>query len=374
MKIGILGGGQLGRMFMQNAMNYPYEIYFLEPDDQAPCSLFGEYFTQGNFKDYRTVLDFGRDKDILSIEIENVNVSALKELQKQGKKIIPSPECLETIKDKGLQKEFYIHYNLPTAEFYLVEDKQELLNHNSLSFPFIQKLRVGGYDGKGVQLIKSEAELDKVWDEPSVIEKAVLIEKELSVLVSKNEEGEMKVFDVVEMVFNERLNLVDYLFSPADVEPEIAEKAKEISLKAVDSFQSEGIFCVELFLLKNGVILINEIAPRVHNSGHQTIEANVSSQYDQMLRALVNLPLGDISTREFSAMVNLVGEPAHEGEAEYTGLDKLVSLPKTYIHVYGKKITKPGRKMGHVTVLGKHKSEIEEKIRFIKSNVKIISK
>ncbi|MDR2123207.1 MAG: 5-(carboxyamino)imidazole ribonucleotide synthase [Flavobacteriaceae bacterium] len=374
MKIGILGGGQLGRMFMQNAMNYPYEIYFLEPDNQAPCSIFRDYFTEGDFKEYQAVMDFAKDKDVISIEIENVNVEAFKELRKQGKRIIPSPECLEIIKDKGLQKEFYVKHNLPTAEFYLVKNKNELVNHSSLSFPFIQKLRVGGYDGKGVQLIKNETNLDDVWDEPSVIEKAVIIEKELSVLVSKNATGEMKVFDVVEMVFDKRLNLVDHLFSPAEIEAEIAEKAKEISLKAVDSFQTAGIFCVELFLLKDETILINEIAPRVHNSGHQTIEANASSQYDQMLRILVDLPLGDVSTRKLSAMVNLVGEPGYEGNAEYIGLDKLVSLPETYIHIYGKKITKPGRKMGHVTVLGKYKSEIEEKIQFIKSNVKVISR
>ncbi len=374
MKIGILGGGQLGRMFMQNAMNYPYEVYFLEPDGQAPCSVFRDYFTQGNFKEYQTVLDFGKDKDVISIEIENVNVEALKELRKQGKKIIPSPECLETIKDKGLQKEFYKKYDLPTADFYLVEGKKELMNHSSLCFPFVQKLRVGGYDGKGVQLIHNEAELERVWDEPSVIEKAEVIEKELSVLVSKNEEGEMQVFDVVEMVFDEKLNLVDYLFSPAEIKPEIAEKAKKISLKAVDSFRTSGIFCIELFLLKDETVLINEIAPRVHNSGHQTIEASLSSQYDQMLRILAGLPLGDVSTREFSAMVNLIGEQGYEGEAEYSGLEQLVSLPETYVHVYGKKITKPGRKMGHVTVLGKNKPEVEEKIQFIKSNIKVISK
>ncbi len=374
MKIGILGGGQLGRMFMQNAMNYPYEIYFLEPDNQAPCSVFRDYFTQGNFKDYQAVLDFGKDKDVISIEIENVNTEALRELQKQGKKIIPDPECLETIKDKGLQKEFYKKYDLPTADFYLIENKEELVNNTLLSFPFVQKLRVGGYDGKGVQLIKNRTELDKVWDEPSVIEKVAIIEKELSVLVSKNEKGETQVFDVVEMVFDEKLNLVDYLFSPAEIDLDTAKKAKEISLKAVESFQTPGIFCIELFLLKNGVVLINEIAPRVHNSGHQTIEANASSQYDQMLKVLTNLPLGDVSTQKFSAMVNLIGEEGYEGESEYLGLEQLVSSSKIYIHLYGKKITKPGRKMGHVTVLGECKAEVEEKIQFIKSNLKVISK
>jgi 5-(carboxyamino)imidazole ribonucleotide synthase len=374
MKIGILGGGQLGRMFMQNALNYPYEIYFLEPDNESPCSLFRDCFTQGDFKDYQTVLDFGKDKDVISIEIENVNVEALKELRKSGKKVIPSPECLETIKDKGLQKEFYAGHGLPTTEFYLVENKAELLNHSSLSFPFIQKLRVGGYDGKGVQLIKNRVELDKVWDEPSVIEQMVVIDKELSVLVSKNEQGEKQVFDVVEMVFDERLNLVDYLISPADIKTEVAKEAQDISLRAVDSFQTPGIFCVELFLLKNGTVMINEIAPRVHNSGHQTIEANVSSQYDQMLRVLSGLSLGDIATQRISAMVNLVGEPDYDGEADYLGLDKLASLPEAYVHIYGKKKTKPGRKMGHVTVLGDYKSEVEEKIKIIKSNIKVISK
>ncbi|MDR3273169.1 MAG: 5-(carboxyamino)imidazole ribonucleotide synthase [Flavobacteriaceae bacterium] len=374
MKIGILGGGQLGRMLMQNALNYPFEIYFLESDPSAPCSVFKDFFTQGDFKNYQTVLDFGKDKDIVGIEIENVNIQALKELQKKGTKIIPSPDCLEIIKDKGLQKQFYQKNNLPTLPFFLVENKLELLKIRDLSFPLVQKLRIGGYDGKGVQIIHNQSEIENIWDESSVIEEAVEIKKELSVIVSKNEKGETRVFDVVEMVFDPKLNLVDYLFSPAEISPEIAYKSQEISLKAIESFQTAGIFCVELFLTKNDEILINEIAPRVHNSGHQTIEAGSSSQYDQMLRVLANLPLGEVRTREFSAMINLVGELGNEGIAHYDGIEKIVSLPETYVHLYGKKITKPGRKMGHVTVLGENKTEIEEKIHFIKSNLKIIAK
>lgn len=373
MKIGILGGGQLGRMFMQNALNYPDEIFFLEPDPHAPCSVFRDYFVQGDFKDYQTVLDFGKDKEVLSIEIENVNVEALKELQKQGKKIIPAPECLQIIKDKGLQKEFYKKHNLPTADFYLIENKKEWVHDKRVRFPFIQKIRIGGYDGKGVQLIRNASELNKFWDEPSVIEEVAPIEKELSVLVSKNESGEINVFEVVEMVFDKKLNLVDYLFSPANISSDVAIQAKEIGRKAVDAFQTPGIFCIELFLLQNGKIMVNEIAPRVHNSGHQTIEANYSSQYDQMFRVLTNLPLGDVSEKDHAAMVNLVGEEGYEGEAKYKGLEKLLELPKVYFHLYGKKITKPGRKMGHVTVLGENQSEIEKKIQFIKNNLKVIS-
>ncbi|MGM5631650.1 5-(carboxyamino)imidazole ribonucleotide synthase [Apibacter raozihei] len=374
MKIGILGGGQLGRMFMQNAMNYPYEIFFLEPDISGPCSIFKNYFTQGDFKDYHTVLEFGKDKDVVSIEIENVNVEALRELEKQGKIVIPGPNCLEIIKDKGLQKNFYKENHLPTANFFLIDNKDELTPSSAISYPFVQKLRVGGYDGKGVQVIKNEEEMNKMWDEPSVIEEVADIAKELSVIVSKNANGEVKVFDVVEMVFDQKLNLVDYLFSPADLDKDLAHKAKDISLKAVEAFHTPGIFCVELFLLKNNEILINEIAPRVHNSGHQTIEANYSSQYDQMLRVLTNLPLGDIATKEYAAMVNLIGESGYEGEVLYQGLDIIVKLSGVYIHLYGKKITKPGRKMGHVTVVGISKDEIENKIQEIKSNVKVISK
>lgn len=373
MKIGILGGGQLGKMFMQNALNYPNEIYFLEPDSQAPCSVFCDCFIEGDFKDYQTVLDFGEDKDILSIEIENVNIEALKELQKNGKKIIPNPECLQIIKDKGLQKEFYREHYIPTANFYLVENKGELKDDKGLKFPFIQKLRIGGYDGKGVQLIKNQFELDKFWNKPSVIEEVIDIEKELSVIVSKNENGEVNVFNVVEMVFNEKLNLVDCLFSPADISNEVAGQVKEIGRKAVDAFQTPGIFCIELFLSKNGKLMVNEIAPRVHNSGHQTIEANYSSQYDQMFRVLTNSPLGDVSEKEYAAMINLVGEAGYIGEAKYEGLEKLLDLSKVYLHLYGKKITNPGRKMGHVTVLGHTRTEIKQKIQFIKNNLKVIS-
>jgi len=374
MKIGILGGGQLGRMFMQNALNYPFEVYFLESDSSAPCAVFRDFFTQGDFKNYQSVLDFGKDKEVIGIEIENVNVPALRELQKLGKKIIPSPDCLEIIKDKGLQKQFYQKNNLPTASFFLIENKAELLKIGDLSFPFVQKLRIGGYDGKGVQVIHNQEEISNLWDAPSVIETAVEIEKELSVIVSKNERGETQVFDVVEMVFNPKLNLVDYLFSPAEISSKNKRIAQEISIKTVESFQTAGVFCVELFLSKNDEILINEIAPRVHNSGHQTIEASTSSQYDQMLRVLTNLPLGEVRTRELSAMINLIGEPDFDGLAHYEGIEKIVSLPETYIHLYGKKNAKAGRKMGHVTVLGKDKADIEEKIHFIKSNLKVKAK
>ncbi|TWP24679.1 5-(carboxyamino)imidazole ribonucleotide synthase [Apibacter muscae] len=373
MKIGILGGGQLGRMFMQNAINYPYTIGFLEPDAEASCSIFKNSFIVGDFKDYTSVLNFGKDKDVISIEIENVNVEALKELRNQGKKIIPSPECLELIKDKGLQKEFYKENHLPSSDFYTVQNRNELLNHPQLKYPFVQKLRVGGYDGKGVQIIKNAEDLQQVWDEPSVIENVVPIKKELSVIISKNENGQSCVFDVVEMVFDETLNLVDYLLSPAEIEDKIKEVAKDISVQAIEALNTPGIFCVELFLLEDDSVIINEIAPRVHNSGHTTIEANNSSQYDQMLRVLANLPLGDVCIRECSAMVNVLGDPKQEGEAEYVGIEDLISLPQTYLHLYGKRITKPGRKMGHVTVLGKNKEEIVEKINFIKSKFKVIA-
>ncbi|TWP29734.1 5-(carboxyamino)imidazole ribonucleotide synthase [Apibacter muscae] len=373
MKIGILGGGQLGRMFMQNAINYPYTIGFLEPDAEASCSIFKNSFTVGDFKDYTSVLNFGKDKDVISIEIENVNVEALKELRNQGKKIIPSPECLELIKDKGLQKEFYKENHLPSSDFYTVQNRNELLNHPQLKYPFVQKLRVGGYDGKGVQIIKNAEDLQQVWDEPSVIENVVPIKKELSVIISRNENGESCVFDVVEMVFDETLNLVDYLLSPAEIDDKIKNVAKDISIKVIEALNTPGIFCVELFLLEDDSVIINEIAPRVHNSGHPTIEANSSSQYDQMLRVLANLPLGDVCIRECSAMVNVIGDPKQEGEAEYVGIEDLISLPQTYLHLYGKRITKPGRKMGHVTVLGKNKEEIVEKINFIKSKFKVIA-
>lgn len=370
-KIAILGGGQLGRMFIQNALSYGVDIAVLDPTENAPCRHLVSSFTQASFKDYDAVLNFAQDADIVSIEIEHVNTDALKVLEKQGKTVIPSAKALETIKDKGLQKQFYKENNIVSSDFRLIENKEELKKH--LDFlPAFQKARTEGYDGKGVVYLESEKDLDKAFAEASVLEKAVDIDKELSVIVVRNQQGETAIFPTVELVFDPIYNLVDYLISPADITAKQDQTAKDLALQVVNALDCAGIFAVELFLAKDGSILVNETAPRTHNSGHHTIESCISSQFDQQLRALLNLPLGSTLLRQKAAMVNLVGEKGYTGKAKYEGVEKIMALENVYIHLYGKEITKPGRKMGHISILGEDTKTIKEKIQFIKKNIKVI--
>ena len=371
-KIAILGGGQLGRMFIQNALSYGVDISVLDPAENAPCKHIVNSFTQGSFKDFDTVLAFGQNADIVTIEIEHVNTDALKELEKQGKTVIPSALALETIKDKGLQKAFYKENNIISSEFILIKDKEDLKIH--LDFlPAFQKARTEGYDGKGVVYLKDASDLDKAFDSPSILEKAVDIEKELSVIVVQNISGEQIVFPTVELVFDPVYNLVDYLISPSNITATQDKTAKDLALKVAKSLNSPGIFAVELFLDKKGNILVNETAPRTHNSGHHTIESCASSQFDQQLRALLDLPLGDTSLRKKASMVNLVGAENHTGKAKYKGIEKVLALKDVYLHLYGKEITKPGRKMGHITILGNDFDTIKEKIDFIKANLTVVA-
>tara|TARA_B110000037_G_scaffold222866_1_gene300102 strand:- start:2702 stop:3832 length:1131 start_codon:yes stop_codon:yes gene_type:complete len=371
-KIAILGGGQLGRMFIQNALNYDVSISILDPAANAPCQNIASHFRQGSFKDFDTVVAFAKDADIVTIEIEHVNTDALKAIEKMGKTVIPSAFAIETIKDKGLQKTFYKENSIVSSEFIIIEGKEDLKNH--LDFlPAFQKARTEGYDGKGVVYLKDQNDLDKAFDVPSILEKAVDIDKELSVIVVKNELGEFSLFPVVEQVFDPVYNLVDYLFSPANISTKQEKIANTLALKVAKSFNSPGIFSVELFLDTKGNISVNETAPRTHNSGHHTIESCASSQFDQQLRALLNLPLGDTSLRKKAAMVNLVGAENFTGKAIYKGIEKVMALKDVYIHLYGKEMTKPGRKMGHISILGEDLNIIKEKIDFIKENLMVVA-
>lgn len=368
MKIGILGGGQLGRMFVQNALKYDDEIYTLDPSKEASCANIS-YFTQGDFNDYETVLDFGKDKDVVSIEIEHVNVDALFQLEKESVKVIPSAEIIKIIQQKILQKEFYLKNDIPSPDFQVIQNKSEL----NFPFPFVQKLNTGGYDGKGVQVIKNENDLDKMWDEPSVIEYLVDIDKELSVILAINENGDSKTFPVTEMVADPKLNLLDFNICPAEISQNIETQISKIVEKFKIASHSSGLFAIELFLDKKGKILVNETAPRLHNSGHQTQEGNANSQFEQMFRILKNLPLADTDNFGFSGMLNLIGEENCSGNVKYEGLDEVLKLPKTYVHLYGKKDTKPGRKMGHINVLADSRAELLNKLIHIKSLVKVVS-
>ena len=369
MKIGILGGGQLGRMLIQDALKYDDEWFTIDPAEDAPCSGISN-FTLGNFNNYDQVFDFGKGKDVVSIEIEHVNVDALFELRESGIKIIPTPEIIQTIQQKILQKEFYKKNNIPSPDFQIIQKKSEA----NFALPFVQKMNTGGYDGKGVQVIKTEKDLQNLWDVPSVLENLVDIEKELSIIVAKNESGETKTFPVTEMVADPKLNLLDFNICPAEISVEVQNQIDEIAKKFIESANSPGLFAIELFLDKNGKIWVNETAPRLHNSGHQTQEGNVNSQFEQFYRVLKNFPLADTDSFGFSGMLNLVGEENSHGKVKYDGLEEVLKLPKTYVHLYGKTETKPGRKMGHINVLADSREELLKKLIHIKSLVKVKSK
>ncbi len=370
-KIGLIGGGQLGRMLLQEAYNLNLNIAVLDPAPNAPCKNLCTEFTVGDFKDFDTLYNFGKDKDVITIEFEDVNADALTQLEKDGKEVYPQPRVLKLIQDKGLQKQFYKENNFPTAEFELVENKQEALAKIT-SYPVFQKLRKSGYDGYGVRKIES-ADSD-IFDAPSVIEYAVKDAKEISVIVARNKKGEVTAFPTVEMEFNPEANMVEFLFSPAKIDAAIEKQATQLAIDIITKLEMVGILAVEMFLTKDNQILVNEIAPRPHNSGHQTIEGNFTSQYAQHLRAILNLPLGDTAITQPSVMINLLGEKGFEGSAHYEGLEEVIAQSGTYIHLYGKAETRSFRKMGHVTVVDNDIEKAKEKARFIKQTLKVVSK
>ncbi|WP_292011109.1 5-(carboxyamino)imidazole ribonucleotide synthase [Chryseobacterium sp.] len=367
MKIGILGGGQLGRMFIQNALNYDDEFYTLDPALDAPCHNIS-YFTQGNFNDYQTVLDFGKDKDVVTIEIEHVNADALAELENQGVKVVPNARIVKTIQQKILQKEFYKAHNIPSPDFEVMWDGNDKI---MMPLPFVQKMNTGGYDGKGVQVIRTEEDYQHLWKEPTVLESLVDIDKELSVIVARNENGETKTFPVTEMVADPKLNLLDFNICPTQLSVDIQNQIHFITEKFLAAVNSPGLFAIELFLDKEGKVWVNETAPRLHNSGHQSQEGNANSQFEQMYRVVKNLPLADTDTSTYSGMLNLVGAEGFSGKVVYEGLEEVLKLPKTYVHLYGKTETKPGRKMGHINVLAESREELMEKLVKVKAMVKV---
>jgi 5-(carboxyamino)imidazole ribonucleotide synthase len=371
-KLGILGGGQLGRMFIQEAINFDVRVYIMDESEIAPSRELANHFTFGSITNYEDVYNFGKDKDVLTIEIENVNVAALYQLEKEGVKVFPQPRIIELVQDKGLQKQFYVENNIATAPFYLVENRNEISSYIT-ELPFMQKMRIGGYDGKGVTVLKDEDDIINGFDAPSVLEEFVDFEKELSVIVARNEKGEVASFPVVEQEFNSEANLVEFLISPANVNSEIEEKARDIAEKIINKLEMVGLLAVELFLTKNGEVLVNEIAPRPHNSGHQTIEGNITSQYEQHLRSILNLPLGSTDLVEASVMLNLLGEKGHTGKVYYKGLEDVLKMKGVKPHIYGKAITKPFRKMGHITIVNKSLEKAKEIAEQVKATLKVIA-
>jgi len=372
LRLGILGGGQLGRMLIQQAINYNVTVKVLDPDREAPCRKLCDEFVTGSLSDYETVYNFGKKVDLLTIEIEKVNVDALEQLEREGVVVYPQSRVIRLIQDKGLQKQFFKENNIPTAEFQVISSAQQLAQ-SLIPFPYIQKLRRDGYDGKGVYKVVDESYLAGAFTEPSLIERWIDFEKEIAVIVARNEKGELSTFPLVEMEFNPEANLVEFLISPSTLPFEVQQEAAEIAKRIAESLKIVGLLAVEMFLDKSGKILVNELAPRPHNSGHQTIEGNVVSQFEQHLRAIFNQPLGNTESLSNAIMINVLGEPGYEGPAVYQGIEKVLKLSGVYIHLYGKALTKPFRKMGHVTIVDNDREKAIEKAHLVQQTLKVIS-
>lgn len=376
-KIGILGGGQLGKMLCIAAAPLDFKTYILENDADCPASKVCTSLTVGDFRSYDDVVAFGQDKDILTIEIEHVNTDALRALEAQGKIVHPSPSTLDIIKDKGLQKQFYADRDLPTAPFQLFgheNDIKDAVNNGSLLLPFVQKSRTAGYDGKGVAVIRNHDDLqNKLLPGPSVVEALADIRMEIAVIAARNANDDVATFPAVEMEFHPEANLVEFLVCPARVGPLVEATAAALAEKVIRAFDICGLLAVEMFLLNNGEIWINEVAPRPHNSGHHTIDTAVTSQFQQHLRAICNLPLGNTDQVRPGVMLNVLGEPGFKGPVEYEGAETLLSVPGVYLHLYGKSTTSPFRKMGHITVSGETVDAAVETARRVKAMLRVVS-
>ena len=373
MKVGILGGGQLGRMLLQAAANYDVTTYVLEKDPHCPAAHLCHHFSLGDILDYNTVYQFGKQLDALTIEIESVNVDALIQLEKEGVKIYPTPAAIQIIQNKIAQKQFYEAHAIPTAQFVITETAQAIHQHLGL-LPAVHKLAEGGYDGKGVQVIEDEKAIALGFNAPAVLEEKVAIAKELALIVGMNAQGETVIYPPAEMVFDPVYNLLDYQLSPAQIDEDQLWKAEGIARKIVQSLKSPGLFAIELFVDQKGAILVNETAPRVHNSGHHSIEANYCSQYDMLLRIILGYPLGNPRPILPSAIVNLIGAEGCNGDVVYEGLEEVMKMDNVFVHLYGKTTTKPGRKMGHVTIMSSDYQDLKHKAHKIKHTLKVTGK
>lgn len=372
-KTGILGGGQLGRMLLQAAANYPVETFVLENDLHCPAAHLCHHFVQGDIKDFEAVYNFGKGLDSITIEIENVNVEALEKLEGEGVRIYPRPSVLRIIKNKIFQKQFYSDHQIPTAEFRIIQNKTEIAEYEYL-LPAVNKLAEGGYDGRGVQVLQTSADISKVFSAPGVLEKLVDIKKEISQLVAIKGNREHALFPPVEMLFDPVLNQLDYQICPADLDEKTLWKVEAIALSVARNFKSPGLFAIEMFIDKKGDVIVNETAPRVHNSGHHTIEAHYSSQFDMLWRIILDYPLGNTRAILPSVMVNLVGAEGHNGIAQYEGLDEVMRIDSAFVHIYGKNETRPGRKMGHVTIVSPDKQELIHQAMKVKRVLRITGK
>ena len=373
-RLGIIAGGQLGKMLALAASPWDVKTYILDSDPHCPASTVCTRCIAGNPTEFEPVYGFGQLVDMVTFEIENVNIPALLKLKEEGKRVNPDPVALATIQDKGKQKQFFLMHGIPSPAFTLTESREEILramDNAQLSFPCVQKTRTAGYDGRGVAVLRGEQDLSKLLEGPSVIEQAVNIEKELAVIVARNGRGQMAAFPVVEMVLSPEANLVEMLVSPARVEADVGRQATELALHVAEALDMQGLLAVELFLDKNGQLWVNEVSARPHNSGHHTIESAVTSQYEQHLRAIFGFSLGSTELKRPAVMINLLGEQGHEGPVKYHGLTESLSIPGVKVHIYGKQQTRPFRKMGHVTVVASTIEEAQRRAEKVRQIVKV---
>ena len=375
--LGILGGGQLGKMMLYETRKFDITTHVLDPSLEAPCRIACDHFTQGDLMDYDTVYTFGKKVDILTFEIEGVNIEALEALEKEGKKVYPSAKTLRNIQDKGVQKKFYDTHKIPTAPFSVFEtilQVKKAVTSGELKLPFVWKSCTGGYDGKGVQVIKNSQTLDVLPDCPCITEDLVAFKNELAVIVVRNPSAQVKTYPVVEMEFHPQANQVEYVICPARIDDKVAAKARSIAIQVSKAFEHVGLLAVEMFQTNDDQIIVNEVAPRPHNSGHYSIEASYTNQFEQHIRAILDLPLGNTASKVGGIMVNLVGEQNHTGDVAYQNIEEIMAMDGVTPHIYGKKQTRPFRKMGHVTIVNQNIDTAREIAQQVKQRIKVISK
>ena len=374
--LGILGGGQLGKMLLAETRKFDITTKVLDPSPDAPCRIACNTFVQGNLTDFNTVYNFGKDVGVLTIEIENVNVEALEKLQTEGVKVYPSPQTIKNIQNKATQKQFYATHGIPTAPFQVFQNTESLkkaINEQQLSLPFVWKSARFGYDGNGVKIVRQLTDLNLLPNDQCIAESLVPFKKELAVIVARSAKGQVRTYPVVEMEFHPEANQVEYVLCPARIEEAVAQKARTIAIQVAQAFEVVGLLAVELFQTENDEILVNEVAPRPHNSGHYSIEAAYTNQFEQHLRAILNLPLGSTESKVAGVMVNLVGAEGYQGKVVYENIEQIMAMEGVTPHIYGKKETRPFRKMGHVTIVNPNINKARQIAEQVKNTIRVIA-
>ena len=376
-KLGILGGGQLGKMLLYETRKFDIQTYVMDPNPEAPSKIASNHFEVGNLMDYDRVMEFGKKVDLLTFEIESVNVKALEDLEKSGLKVYPSSATLKKIQNKAVQKQFYKTHQISTAPFEVFSNLiklKEALVKEKISYPFVWKSSMGGYDGKGVSIVKSDEQLGNLPDVECIVENLIDFKTEIAVIVAQSVSGEIKTYPVVEMEFHPEANQVEYVLCPARIDEKISDKARKLAQLVSKKFEHVGLLAIEMFVTKSDEVLVNEVAPRPHNSGHFSIEGSYTNQFEQHLRAILNLTLGSTDSKSSSVMVNLVGDENYTGEVIYEGIEHIMALPGVTPHIYGKRETRPFRKMGHVNIINSDLSKARALAETVKSKIKVISK